>query len=51
MTCLVESPTANRHVHFVDGGEGGYCQAAKEVKDRLAQRAPESLVRMVEAVS
>jgi hypothetical protein len=51
MTCLVESPVANRHVHFVDGGEGGYCQAAKEMKGRLAERAPEALVRMVEAVS
>jgi hypothetical protein len=51
MTCLVASPTANRHVHFVDGGEGGYCQAAKEMKDRLAQRAPASLVRIVEAVA
>ena len=51
MTCLVESPTANRHVHFVDGGEGGYCQAAKEMKNRMTQSAPDALVRIVEAVA
>jgi hypothetical protein len=36
MTCLVDSATEARHVHFVDGGEGGYTQAAKELKRRLA---------------
>jgi hypothetical protein len=51
MTCLVESATAQRHVHFVDGGEGGYTQAAKEMKGRLAQRGPEAIAPMVDAAS
>ena len=32
MTCLVTSPTDNLHVHFVDGGDGGYTNAAKTMK-------------------
>ena len=36
MTCLVESATEQKHVHFIDGGEGGYTQAAKELKHRVA---------------
>jgi hypothetical protein len=28
MTCLVVSPDYGQHVHFVDGGDGGYTQAA-----------------------
>jgi hypothetical protein len=36
MTCLVESATEQKHVHFIDGGEGGYTQAAKELKRRVA---------------
>lgn len=35
MTCLVESATEQKHVHFIDGGEGGYTQAAKELKRRV----------------
>lgn len=38
MTCLVESATEQRHVHFIDGGEGGYTQAAKELKRRVASQ-------------
>jgi hypothetical protein len=38
MTCLVESATEQKHVHFVDGGEGGYTQAAKELKQRVASQ-------------
>ncbi|HUA51972.1 MAG TPA: DUF3095 domain-containing protein [Candidatus Sulfotelmatobacter sp.] len=36
MTCLVESATEHRHVHFIDGDAGGYTQAAKELKQRVA---------------
>lgn len=36
MTCLVVSPTDGQHVHFVDGGDGGYTQAATRLKARLA---------------
>jgi hypothetical protein len=36
MTCLVESASESRHVHFIDGGEGGYTMAAREMKSRIA---------------
>lgn len=32
MTCLVTSPSGGLHVHFVDGGDGGYTSAAKTMK-------------------
>jgi hypothetical protein len=32
MTCLVVSPIAGQHVHFVDGGDGGYTGAATQLK-------------------
>ncbi|MEO7337273.1 MAG: DUF3095 family protein, partial [Caldimonas sp.] len=32
MTCLVTSTSDSRHVHFVDGGGGGYTNAAKSLK-------------------
>ncbi len=32
MTCLVTSATDDLHVHFVDGGDGGYTNAAKTLK-------------------
>lgn len=32
MTCFVTSLAAGRHVHFVDGGGGGYTIAAKSLK-------------------
>ncbi len=32
MTCLVTSPTESLHVHFVDGGDGGYTSASKTMK-------------------
>jgi hypothetical protein len=32
MTCLVSSAAAGLHVHFVDGGGGGYTNAAKRMK-------------------
>ena len=32
MTCLVSSAEAGLHVHFVDGGDGGYTNAAKQMK-------------------
>jgi hypothetical protein len=35
MTCLVVSPTAGQHVHFVDGGDGGYTSAATHLKAQL----------------
>jgi hypothetical protein len=35
MTCLVFD-LQGRHVHFVDGGDGGYAVAAKSLKQKLA---------------
>ncbi len=37
MTCLVTSATDDKHVHFVDGGDGGYTKAATQLKTRLKQ--------------
>ncbi|MBO9648858.1 MAG: DUF3095 family protein [Variovorax sp.] len=34
MTCLVLSPSDSLHVHFVDGGGGGYTSASKGLKGR-----------------
>jgi hypothetical protein len=34
MTCFVTS-TEEKHVHFVDGGDGGYTKAATQLKARL----------------
>lgn len=36
MTCLVRSYSGD-HVHFIDGAEGGYALAAKELKRQLAE--------------
>ena len=50
MTCLVESATEQKHVHFIDGGEGGYTQAAQELKRRVAsQRAARREVALAAA--
>jgi hypothetical protein len=35
MTCLVTSLGAGLHVHFIDGGNGGYANAAKQLKARI----------------
>ena len=32
MTCLVTSPADSLHVHFVDGGGGGYTSASRSLK-------------------
>jgi hypothetical protein len=37
MTCLVTSRADNEHVHFVDGGDGGYTKAATQLKARLKE--------------
>ena len=34
MTCLVASAAEGRHIHFVDGGDGGYTRAAAELKQK-----------------
>lgn len=35
MTCLVVSPEYGQHVHFVDGGDGGYTKAATQLKAQV----------------
>lgn len=34
MTCFVTSPSQNEHVHFIDGGDGGYTRAATQLKSK-----------------
>jgi len=38
ITCYIENRKA-RHVHFVDGADGGYTEAAKEFKTKLKELA------------
>ena len=35
MTCYVEDVHQGNHIHFVDGGDGGYAMAAKQLKDQM----------------
>lgn len=35
MTCMVQSPTKNRHIHFIDGASGGYAMAAVQMKNQI----------------
>ena len=37
MTCIVTAPAGGLHVHFVDGGDGGYTAAAKTMKASAAK--------------
>jgi hypothetical protein len=39
MTCFVTSPAQNEHVHFIDGGDGGYTAAATQLKARIRETA------------
>jgi hypothetical protein len=32
MTCIVTSPSDGLHVHFIDGGDGGYTAASRQLK-------------------
>lgn len=36
MTCIVPTPMARDHMHFVDGASGGYAMAASKLKAALA---------------
>ncbi len=37
MTCFVESLSDGEHVHFIDGGDGGYTMAAVQLKKQIRQ--------------
>lgn len=37
MTCFVTSTANNGHVHFIDGSDGGYALAAKELKAQMGK--------------
>jgi len=43
MTCLVFSIEESEHVHFIDGGDGGYAMAAKQLKSQLADDKHEAV--------
>ena len=35
MTCYVQDIVPRHHIHFIDGGDGGYAMAAKRLKSQL----------------
>ena len=35
MTCFFHGPEDGRHIHFIDGGDGGYAMAAKQLKAQI----------------
>jgi hypothetical protein len=35
MTCYVNGLQEGKHIHFVDGGDGGYAMAAKQLKQQM----------------
>jgi Protein of unknown function (DUF3095) len=35
MTCYLEDLVDGQHIHFIDGGDGGYAMAAKQLKAQL----------------
>lgn len=45
MTCVVPSATEHEHVHFIDGGEGGFWRAAEKLKQQVREGAGESACR------
>ena len=36
MTCYVQDTQNGNHIHFVDGGDGGYAMAAKQLKAQMS---------------
>jgi len=39
MTCFVEGVNDGQHIHFIDGGDGGYAMAAKQLKAQIKAAA------------
>jgi hypothetical protein len=40
MTCVVFSLQDSRHIHFIDGGDGGFALAATDLKRQIAGQPP-----------
>lgn len=40
MTCYVQSLQDGDHIHFIDGGNGGYAMAAKQLKAQMKKEKP-----------
>ena len=38
MTCFVQDVQDGQHIHFIDGGDGGYAMASKQLKDQLRKQ-------------
>ena len=36
MTCFLQSVNAGEHIHFIDGDNGGYALAAKQMKLQMS---------------
>jgi len=36
MTCFVQKTNQSDHIHFIDGGDGGYALAAVSLKKQMA---------------
>lgn len=39
MTCFVRHLEDGGHIHFIDGGDGGYAMASKQLKEQINQEA------------
>lgn len=37
MTCYVQDVSDGQHIHFIDGGDGGYAMAARQLKQQLKE--------------
>lgn len=40
VTCLVPTPLSRDHMHFIDGGSGGYAMAASRLKEHVQASVP-----------
>lgn len=40
MTCVVKAASANQHIHFIDGADGGYTLAATQMKAQTLETSP-----------
>lgn len=42
MTCFVQHLASGGHIHFIDGGNGGYAMAAKQLKEQISEETGKS---------